>query len=61
MKKLKIRTIKGALAEIKRQDPNTALTEFRVRQLIINGELPFKRAGNKYLLDLDVLQKILEQ
>lgn len=53
----KYRTIKGAFAEIKERDPNTALTEYRIRQMVIEGEIPSKRAGNKYLLDIDCLTK----
>lgn len=49
----KIRTIKAAHEEIKSQDPNTSLTEFRIRQMVINGEVPSKKAGRKYLVDID--------
>lgn len=56
----RIRTIKSALAEIKGMDSKTALTEYRIRQLVINGEVPSMKCGNKYLVDVDILMKVLE-
>ena len=56
----RIRTIKSALAEIKGTDSKTALTEYRIRQLVINGEVPSMKCGNKYLVDVDILLKVLE-
>lgn len=56
----RIRTIKSALAEIKGMDSKTALTEYRIRQLVINGEVPSMKCGNKYLVDVDILMKVFE-
>lgn len=55
----KIRTIKAAHEEIKMQDPNTALTEFRIRQMVISGEIPSRKAGRKYLIDVDNLSEYM--
>lgn len=57
----RLRTIREAACEIKRIDPNTAVTPYRIRQLILNGILPSVRAGNKYLLNLDLLLEYLNQ
>jgi len=55
----RIRTIRTALDEIKRTDPETALTETAVRRLVLSKKLPSTRAGNKYLIDLDALEQHL--
>lgn len=55
----RIRTISEAVKEIKEQDPNSCITPFCVRQLVISGECPSFMAGRKYLIDLDVLLSIL--
>ncbi|WP_446787646.1 hypothetical protein [Macellibacteroides fermentans] len=47
-----LRTIKEALAEIRLKDPNTAVTEYFLRNLVKTGQIPSKRAGIKYLVDL---------
>lgn len=57
----RMRTISEAVSEIRAQDPNTAITPYRVRQLILNGNLPSVRAGNKYLLNLDDLLDYLKK
>lgn len=56
----RMRTISEAVSEIRAADPNSAVTPYRVRQLILSGVLPSVRAGNKYLIDLDVLIEYLK-
>lgn len=56
----RMRTISEAVSEIRAQDPQTAVTAYRVRQLILTGSLPSVRAGNKYLIDLDILLDYLK-
>lgn len=53
---MRIRTIQKAYEEIKAADPETAVTAYRIRQLVINGEVPSRKSGNKFLIDLDKLQ-----
>lgn len=55
----RIRTIEKAFEEIRQTDPNTCITKHRIRQLVINGEIPSKKAGSRYLLDLDRLVEYL--
>lgn len=55
----KMRTIQEAAAEIKERDPNTAITPYAIRQMVLNGNLPHVKAGKKYLINLDVLERYL--
>lgn len=56
----RVRTIKKAYEEIRQADPNTCLTEHHIRQLAINGIIPCRKAGSRYLLDLDGLMTYIE-
>ena len=56
----KIRTINGAIEEIRRQDPETPLSAGIIRRWIISGALPAVKTGNKYLLNMEVLGRFLE-
>ncbi len=55
----RMRTIKEAAQEIKELDEHTALTQWRIRELVLSGVLPAVRAGNKILLNLDTLFEYL--
>lgn len=55
----RLRTISEAVAEIRSADPETALTAYRIRQLVLNGTLPKIQAGKKYLINLDMLFEFL--
>lgn len=50
---LRMRTIDKALEEIKKADPDTAITKYAIRQLVISHEVPSITRGNKYLINLD--------
>lgn len=52
----RMRTIKSAYEEIHKADPGTCLTEYRLRQLVIEGDIKSIKAGNKYLIDMDSLE-----
>lgn len=56
---MKARKIKSSLEEIKTEDPNTCLTEYAIRQMVINGEISHIRRGRKILIDLDELKEYL--
>ena len=49
------RTIREAAVHYRAQDPDTAITEYRIRQLVVNGAVPSVRAGKKYLVALETL------
>lgn len=55
----RFRTIRAAYEEIKTADPGTALTEWRIRRLVVEGEIPSRRMGAKYIIDLDYLLRYL--
>ena len=48
-----IRTIKGAADEIKKVDPNTAITEYRIRLLVNEKSIPSISVGNRKLVNMD--------
>jgi len=50
-----MRTTAEAAAELKRQDENTAITPYSLRQKVLNGEIPCVCVGRKRLIDLDQL------
>lgn len=52
-------TVKDAAHRIKDECPGTAISEHYLRQLIKDGILPELKAGNKLLINLDVLIEYL--
>lgn len=55
----KMRTIKNAIKEIQSTDPQTAFTEHALRRAVITGAIPSVKAGTRYLVDLDCLERYL--
>lgn len=55
----RIRTINKAWEELRQMDPDTAVSQHFIRTLVVNGEIPSKRSGNRYLIDFDKLLKYL--
>lgn len=51
----RMRTAAGAIAEIRRMDPNTNITECAIRRAIKRGEVRMVPAGKKQLVNLDEL------
>ena len=51
----RMRTVHGAAQELKQLDANTAVTEYHIRRLVLDGVLPRIKAGKKYLINLDSL------
>ncbi|AFM41948.1 hypothetical protein Desaci_3040 [Desulfosporosinus acidiphilus SJ4] len=56
----RIRTIKQAVQSIKEQDPESCISEWWVRQLVKSGKLKCHMAGNRYLIDMDLLEDYLK-
>ncbi|GHV38071.1 hypothetical protein FACS18949_18320 [Clostridia bacterium] len=56
---MRMRTQSEALAAVRAEDPDTALTPHALRQMVLSGQIPTVRAGRKYLLDLDRLPEYL--
>lgn len=57
----KIRTIKNAWADLHRMDPNCGISQSFIRQLVSDGRCPSITVGNRSLIDLDVLLRVLEK
>ena len=55
----RMRTVHEAAQELRALDPDTAVTEYHIRQLALRGTLPIVRAGRKKLLNLDLLLEYL--
>jgi len=55
----RMRTIEKAAAELKAADPETALSEYMLRRLILSGQIPSVKPGGKYLVNMDVLERYL--
>lgn len=54
-----IRTINGALKELKREDPDSPVSEYALRLWIRTGALPAVRSGNKILVNMETLHRFL--
>ncbi|MCI7301547.1 MAG: hypothetical protein SOR93_06450 [Clostridiales Family XIII bacterium] len=57
----RIRTIDQAYDEIKAKDPQTAISRYLVRQMVKQGTVPSLPSGNKRLVDVDVLERKIEE
>ncbi|MDD2391983.1 MAG: hypothetical protein PHU94_03510 [Bacilli bacterium] len=57
----RIRTLNGAIKELKEMDPKCSLTITALRRKIRNKEIPYAQVGNKYLIDIDIVENILFQ
>lgn len=49
----KVRTIESAYKEIHKRDPNSGLSRSYLRKLVVSGEIPSKKSGNRYLITLE--------
>lgn len=55
----KMRTIAGAVEDLKREDPFTPVTAYAIRQWIKSGDLAATKNGNRYLINMSVLYEFL--
>ena len=55
----RMRTIDQAAEELRRIDPDTAVTKTALRRLVVSGKLPSVSIGAKYLIDMDRLERYL--
>lgn len=54
-----VRTIKGALEEIKSRDPKSEITEYAIRRMVKENKIPYIRSGKKYLINVQSLLNYL--
>lgn len=55
-----VRTIKGALEELKAIDPNTSVTLYAIRKMVKQNKIPYIKTGNKILINVDNLIHYIE-
>ena len=55
----RMRTISQTLKFLREQDPDCAITEWALRNMLRTGKLKHHKAGNKYLINLDYLEVYL--
>lgn len=55
----RMRTIEQAAAWIAGIDPETAFTKTALRRMVVTGQLPSVRVGQKYLVNLDTIENFL--
>ena len=55
----RMRTYQAAAALIRELDPDTCVTPYRLRAWILDGTIPHVRAGNKYLINVDLVLEVL--
>lgn len=46
------RTVRGTVEYIRKMDPESIITEYAVRQAIRDEEIPARRVGNRYVIDV---------
>lgn len=52
---MRIRTIKSAIEELKKEDINCQLTENALRRMVKENQIPYSRSGTRILIDIDRL------
>ena len=55
----RMRTPREAARYIQQLDGESAIGEWWIRRAIKTGLLPYTRSGNRYLISLDVLERLL--
>jgi hypothetical protein len=52
----RIRTLSEAYQAIKESDPNTSMTYHCLRQLVITKQIPSRKIGSRYLINLSDIE-----
>ena len=55
----RMRTVAAAAALIREIDPGTNITPYCLRQWVLDGTVPHVRAGNKRLINVDLVLEML--
>ncbi len=56
---MKMRTVSAALEYLRTQDPDTCINEWWLRGMLRSGKIPHHRVGNRYWVDISVLENYL--
>ena len=54
-----IRTINGAVKQLRYEDPDTPINAYMIRRWISSGELKHIKSGNRILINMEVLHVFL--
>jgi hypothetical protein len=57
--KARMRTLDKAYEELKTADPNTEMSKYSLRQLLMSGKVPVVEVGRLRLVDMSVLDAYL--
>lgn len=55
-----VRTIDKAIEELRKKDPDTPVTAYTLRRWIKSGVIPSVKSGNKYLVNMEILENYLK-
>lgn len=55
-----LRTIPQAVAEYKARDPQTILTETRLRRMVKRGDIPHKKFGKAFVISMESLDQYFD-
>lgn len=53
---MKFRNIQDTVKILKSEDPDTAITEYAIREWVKNDKITYCKAGSKVYLDIDTLK-----
>lgn len=56
----RMRRLSELLDYIKQKDPDTALTNYALRRMVLSGAIPHTPAGRRKLINLDILDDLLD-
>lgn len=57
----RMRTIREAYGWLKNQDPETCLSYNAFRKIVLKGNIPALKIGNRYLLNVDAILPALQK
>lgn len=50
----RMRTVTEIVEYFKKHDPDTKINQWNVRRMLKAGEIPYEKAGTRYLINLDL-------
>lgn len=58
---MRMRTLSEVMEHIRENDPQTSITPWGLRRMVLEGLIPHVAVGRKRLIDIDMLDKYLSQ
>ncbi len=56
----RMRTVTEIVEYFKKHDPDTKINQWNVRRMLKTGQIPYEKAGNRYLINLDLFIEKME-